>query len=148
MVLHFKKLHSSSVAECSPIDLRQIYEEDTIGQIHDAVIQYGVLVFKKQKFSHQEQLDFARRLDSELYSHTSLAILAKNRFGNEALTDISNVDSHGNIFKREDRRRLDGICNQIWHTDASFEQPSGRYSMLFARNVPCRQANTQLADMR
>ena len=148
MVLHFKKLHSSYVAECSPIDLRQIYEEETIGQIHDAVIQYGVLVFKKQKFSHQEQLDFARRLDSELYSHTSLAILAKNRFGNEALTDISNVDSHGNIFKREDRRRLDGICNQIWHTDASFEQPSGRYSMLFARNVPCRQANTQLADMR
>jgi alpha-ketoglutarate-dependent 2,4-dichlorophenoxyacetate dioxygenase len=36
----------------------------------------------------------------------------------------------------QDRRRMNGISNRIWHTDASFENPCGRYSMLYARNSP------------
>ncbi len=105
MTLNFKQLHPSYIAEVSSIDLRQIYDQETLGQIKDAIIQYGVLVFKDQKFSYEEQLDFGRRLDGELYSHTTLSVLTKNRFANEALTDISNIDGEGNILKREDRRR-------------------------------------------
>nr|MBP8035497.1 TauD/TfdA family dioxygenase [Burkholderiaceae bacterium] len=72
----------------------------------------------------------------------------KNRFGNEALTDISNVGQDGNILEAADRRRMNGISNRIWHTDASFEDPSGRYSMLYARNIPPVRADTEFADMR
>jgi alpha-ketoglutarate-dependent 2,4-dichlorophenoxyacetate dioxygenase len=41
-----------------------------------------------------------------------------------------------------------GLGNRLWHTDASFQDPAGRYSMLSARIVPSEGADTEFADMR
>ena len=46
------------------------------------------------------------------------------------------------------RRRLDWLANRLWHTDASFVDPPGRYSMLSARVLPPVRADTEFADMR
>jgi alpha-ketoglutarate-dependent 2,4-dichlorophenoxyacetate dioxygenase len=146
--LTFEKLHPSFMAQVSPIDLCALHDETTLAQIRQAMSQFGVLVFRDQKFSNEEQIAFARRLDGELHAKTSSSVLAKNRFGNEALTDISNVGGDGNILEAQDRRRMNGISNRIWHTDASFENPCGRYSMLYARNIPPVRADTEFADMR
>lgn len=148
MSLTFTKLHPTFMAQASPIDLCALYDQALLEQIRRAMSQYGVLVFRGQQFSHDEQVEFARRLDGELHAKTSSAVLTKNRFGNEALTDISNVGGDGNILEAQDRRRMNGISNRIWHTDASFENPCGRYSMLFARNIPPVRADTEFADMR
>jgi alpha-ketoglutarate-dependent 2,4-dichlorophenoxyacetate dioxygenase len=75
-------------------------------------------------------------------------VLKKNRFGNEALTDISNVDESGGLLKADDRRRMYALGNRLWHTDASFQDPPGRYSMLSAKVVPAVAADTEFADMR
>jgi alpha-ketoglutarate-dependent 2,4-dichlorophenoxyacetate dioxygenase len=40
------------------------------------------------------------------------------------------------------------LGNRLWHTDASFEDPPGRYSMLHAKVVPPVAADTEFADMR
>lgn len=136
------------MAQASPIDLCALHDETLLEQIRHAMSQYGVLVFRGQQFSNDEQVEFARRLDGKLHAKTSSAVLTKNRFGNEALTDISNVGSDGNILEAQDRRRMNGISNRIWHTDASFENPCGRYSMLYARNIPPVRADTEFADMR
>ena len=40
------------------------------------------------------------------------------------------------------------LGNRLWHTDASFQDPPGRYSMLSARVVPAVAADTEFADMR
>ena len=40
------------------------------------------------------------------------------------------------------------LGNRLWHTDASFQDPPGRYSMLHARVVPTVPADTEFADMR
>ncbi len=148
MSVTFKPLHPTFAAEVIDIDLRQLTDEATLAELRAGMAKYGVLVFKKQQFSNQEQLDFAQRMDGVLHAKTSSAVLAKNRFGNEALTDISNVGQDGAILGAEDRRRMNGISNRIWHTDASFEDPAGRYSMLYARNIPPVRADTQFADMR
>lgn len=148
MTLSFEKLHPTFMAQVSPIDLNQLHDQAVLEQIRQAMSQFGVLVFRNQKFSNEEQVEFARRLDGELHAKTSSAVLSKNRFGNEALTDISNVGSDGNILEAQDRRRMNGISNRIWHTDASFENPCGRYSMLYARNIPPVRADTEFADMR
>lgn len=148
MTITFKKLHPTFMAEVSPIDLREVSDEETLEAIRKGMTEYGVLVFKGQKFTHQEQLDFAQRLDGELHSKTSNSALTKNRFGNDALTDISNVTQDGDIMAANDRRRMNNISNRIWHTDASFVDPAGRYSMLFARNIPPVRADTEFADMR
>ncbi|MDP4837443.1 MAG: TauD/TfdA family dioxygenase [Burkholderiales bacterium] len=148
MNLSFEKLHPTFMAQASPIDLRTLNDDEVLEQIRRAMSLYGVIVFRDQSFSNEEQVEFAQRLDGELHAKTSSSVLAKNRFGNEALTDISNVGGDGNILDAQDRRRMNGISNRIWHTDASFENPCGRYSMLYARNIPPVRADTEFADMR
>lgn len=141
-------LHPTFMARVHGLDLRQVTDEPTLSALRAAMAEHGVLVFKDQELSGQEQIAFAQRLDGELHRKTSSAVIAKNRYGDEALTDISNVSEKGQILDAKDRRRINNISNRIWHTDASFEDPAGRYSMLYARTIPPVRADTQFADMR
>lgn len=144
----FRPLHPSFAAEAGPIDLRRIEDRAALDEIRAGMDQYAVLVFRAQRFADAEQIAFARRFDGELHAKTGAAVLGKNRFGDEALTDISNVDENGELLKSDDRRRMYGLGNRLWHTDASFQDPPGRYSMLHARVVPSVPADTEFADMR
>jgi alpha-ketoglutarate-dependent 2,4-dichlorophenoxyacetate dioxygenase len=144
----FRKLHAHFVAEVSALDLGRVSDGETLDEIRAGMDEYAVLVFRDQPFTDQEQLAFAQRLDGELHTKTGAAAIGKNRLGTEALADISNVDENGEILKSDDRRRMYALGNRLWHTDASFEDPPGRYSMLSARVVPSVSADTEFADMR
>ncbi len=150
MPLQIKSLHPSFMGEVSDISLKDVFDESLLAEIRAGMDKYGVLVFKDQQFDDDEHLAFARRLDGELHAKTGSRTIAKNRFGNEALTDISNVDptDENDVLKTNDRRRLYSLANRLWHTDASFEYPAGRYSMLYAYVIPPVSADTQFADMR
>ncbi|MCB1747737.1 MAG: TauD/TfdA family dioxygenase [Gammaproteobacteria bacterium] len=149
MTLEFRPLHPSFVAEASAVDLRTVDDAATLDAIRAGMDAYAVLVFRDQQFTDADQLAFARRFDGELHAKTGIAALGPNRFDNEALTDISNVDASGGLLPSDDRRRQYGLANRLWHTDASFEDPRGRYSMLSTRVVPrAGIANTEFADMR
>jgi len=148
MALTFRKLHPHFVAEVSPVDLRRVHDPETLAAIRGGMDEYAVLVFRDQPFTDAEQLDFAQRLDGMLHTKLGISALQKNRFGNEALGDISNLDENGEIMKSDNRRRMYGLGNRLWHTDASFQDPAGRYSMLSAKVVPPVDADTEYADMR
>jgi alpha-ketoglutarate-dependent 2,4-dichlorophenoxyacetate dioxygenase len=148
MALSFRSLHPLFAAEAGPLDLRSVDSAATLAEIRAGMDRYAVLVFRDQPFSDAEQLAFAHRFDGVLHAKTGAAVLNKNRFGNEALTDISNVDESGALLKSGDRRRMYALGNRLWHTDASFQEPPGRYSMLSARVVPPVSADTEFADMR
>jgi alpha-ketoglutarate-dependent 2,4-dichlorophenoxyacetate dioxygenase len=148
MTLTFRKLHPCLAGEASAIDLREVHDRATLEQIRDGMDEFGVLVFRDQALSDEEQLAFARRFDGELHAKTGAAVLGKNRLGHDALTDISNVGEDGDVLRANDRRRMLSIGNRIWHTDASFQDPAGRYSMLLAKVIPPVEADTEFADMR
>jgi len=148
MRLTFRKLQPVFVAEVGPVDLRQVDDPETLAAIRAGMDEYAVLVFRDQPFADAEQLAFAQRLDGQLHSKTGSSVLYKNRFGNEALSDISNIDENGDIIRSDDRRRMYSLGNRLWHTDASFQDPAGRYSMLSAKIVPPVDADTEFADMR
>ena len=148
MTLTFRKLHPCFVAEVSPVDLKTVRDEVTLAQIRGGMDEFAVLVFRDQIWSDAEHLDFAQRLDGRLHTKLGISALQKNRFGNEALGDISNLDESGEIMKSDNRRRMYGLGNRLWHTDASFQDPPGRYSMLSAKVVPPVDADTEFADMR
>ena len=148
MSITFRPHHPSFFAESSPVDLRAVHDEDALAEIRLGMDRYGVLLFRDQPFTDADQLAFAQRLDGELHAKTGSSALGKNRFGNEALTDISNVDENGEILDSNDRRRMYALGNRLWHTDASFQDPAGRYSLLHARVVPPVAADTGFADMR
>jgi len=136
------------VAEVSPVDLRRVHDPETLGQIRAGMDEYAVLVFRDQPFADDEQLAFAQRLDGVLHTKLGISALQKNRLGNEALGDISNLDESGEIMRSDNRRRMYGLGNRLWHTDASFQDPPGRYSMLSAKVVPPVDADTEFADTR
>jgi alpha-ketoglutarate-dependent 2,4-dichlorophenoxyacetate dioxygenase len=148
VALKFKQLHPLFVAEVSPVNLCEVFDDETLAQIHEGMERFAVLIFRDQPFSDRDQLDFAQRLDGELHTKTGSSALYASRLGTEALSDISNVDENGDILDSNDRRRAYSLGNRLWHTDASFQDPPGRYSMLHARVVPPVPADTEFADMR
>ena len=148
MTLEFRKLHPHFVGEASRIDLREVHDEETLARIRSGMDRYAVLVFREQAFTDEEQLAFAQRFDGELHRKTGASVLAESRLGDEALADISNVGEDGRLLEAANRRRQYSLANRLWHTDASFQDPPGRYSMLMARVVPPVAADTELADMR
>jgi len=148
MTLTFRKLHPCFAAEVSPVELKTVRDEATLAQIRGGMDEFAVLVFRDQIWTDAEHLDFAQRLDGRLHTKLGISALQKNRFGNEALGDISNLDESGEIMKSDNRRRMYGLGNRLWHTDASFQDPPGRYSMLSAKVVPPVDADTEFADMR
>src|SRR5688572_11436613 len=148
MALAFRKLHPHFVGEVGPVELRRVHDPETLAEIRAGMDEYAVLVFHDQPFTDAEHLAFAERLDGRLHSGTGSRVIQQNRFGNEALADISNLDAQGELMKAADRRREYGLGNRLWHTDASFKDPAGRYSMLHAKVIPPVAADTEYADMR
>lgn len=147
MALTFTKLHPLFAAEVSAVDLETLEDRAALDAIRDGINRYGVLAFRDQRLTDAGQLAFAQRLDGELHAKTGAAAIGKSRLGNEALTDISNLDENGEVLGSADRRRQYGLGNRLWHTDASFQDPPGRFSMLHARIVPPVGADTEFADM-
>ena len=148
MELTFRKLHPHFVAEVSPVDLRRVHDAGTLARIRSGMDEYAVLVFRDQPFADSEQLEFAQRLDGLLHTKLGINALQKNRFGHEALGDISNLDENGEIMQSDNRRRMYSLGNRLWHTDASFQDPPGRYSVLSAKVFPPVAADTEYTDMR
>jgi alpha-ketoglutarate-dependent 2,4-dichlorophenoxyacetate dioxygenase len=146
MALSFTQLHTDFGAECSEIDLRSVYDDETLQGIRKGMDEYGVLLFRDQNLSGEDQMAFAKRFDGELQTVDN-PVQRQNRLGDPSLIDISNLDSEGEIREAEDRKRLYSLGNRLWHTDSSFIDPSGRYSMLYAIEVPSG-ADTQYVDTR
>ncbi len=144
----FSKLHPQFAAEVEGFDLRQALDQTTLDAIRAGMDEYAVLVFRGQRLNDQDQLAFAQRFDGNLHAKTGASVVGKSRFGNEALSDISNVDENGELLQAGDRRRMYQLGNRLWHTDASFQDPPGRYSTLSARVIPEVAADTEFADMR
>ncbi len=148
MASTFQRLHPHFAAELSRVDLRQVDDGESLARIRAGMDEHAVLVFRDQPFTDAEQIAFAQRLDGQLHTKTGSSALYKSRLGNEALSDISNIGEDGEILESQDRRRMYGLGNRLWHTDASFQDPPGRYSMLSAKVVPPVGAETEFADMR
>ena len=148
MSLRIQKYPSALGAEVSGVTLAGLDDAAILAELRAGMDEHAVLVFRDQPLTSQEQLAFAQNFDGALHSKTSTAALGNNRFGNDALTDISNTAANGEILPADDRRRMNSIANRLWHTDASFQAPPGRYSLLSAQTIPAVRADTEFADMR
>ena len=148
MTLNVEPVHPTFGGRVSGLMLRDVHDEPTLAAIRAAMDQYAVLIFPGQAFSHSEQLEFAERLDGVIHRKTGSRAIKKNRLGDEGITDISNVGADDEIMEKASRARLYSLGNRLWHTDASFEDPPGRYSMLHAKHIPEVRADTQFADTR
>ena len=95
MTVTITPLTPDFAGEVGAIDLRQVHDRSSLEAIRAGMDKYAVLVFRDQDFSGEEQLDFAQRFDGTLHARTSSSAIGGNRFGNEALADVSNVGPTG-----------------------------------------------------
>src|SRR6478752_7107891 len=131
----------------SGLDLRKPLTPEQVKAVHRGMDEFGVLVFHDQPIDDDQQLVFSRSL-GPLEQATGDIAAPQDRRMSMDLNDISNLDKNNKILARDDRRRLFGLGNMLWHSDSSFKPTPAKYSLLHARIIPDKGGNTEFADMR
>ena len=131
----------------SGIDLTRRLSDADVAAVHAGMDRYGMLVFHDQKIDAEQQLAFSRQLGPLETATGDIAAPEERRLSMD-VNDISNLDKEGKVVARDDRRRLFGLGNQLWHSDSSFKEVPAKYSLLSARQIPAAGGNTEFADMR
>jgi alpha-ketoglutarate-dependent 2,4-dichlorophenoxyacetate dioxygenase len=147
MGLSVTPLHPIFAAVVGGVDLRDPVDAATLRALTLASEQYAVLVFRGQNITDAQQIAFSAR-----FGELETTIKAY-RPGHQPrldlhISDVSNVDENNNVLAPDDRRRMNGLGNRLWHTDSSFKAIPARYSLLSARAIPPSGGETQFADLR
>jgi alpha-ketoglutarate-dependent 2,4-dichlorophenoxyacetate dioxygenase len=151
MVIQTQELHQNFAAEASFLDLSRPLGADVIASIQAAIDAYPVLVFRDQRLTDLQLRDFAARF-GPLEIGRSAARPGRRRLAIPQIGDISNLDADNNVRALDDRRRLDGLGNRLWHTDASYMKVPVVLGLLHAVALPPQSpfgnGETEFADMR
>jgi len=148
MPITMRQVGPCFAAEVDGADMTRPLSSDQVEAIHAGMDQYAVLVFHDQRITDEQQLAFTRSLgDIEHAIGTSLRGADEQRLPS-TFADVSNLDKDNKVFKRDDRPRLFGLGNRLWHSDSSFKVIPAKYSLLHARSIPSKGGNTEYADMR
>ena len=147
MSLHLQPLHPVFAAEASGVDLTRPLSDTDRKAFNAAMNTYGVVVFRDQPLTTDQQIAFANAF-GPLDIGLKRVFKRADRLGDERLIDISNVDPHGGVSKRDSPKNLSNFANQLWHSDSSFMRPRAAYSMLHALVLPTWGGNTEFADLR
>ena len=147
MAIAIRQLHSIC-GEVEGLDLRRPLALEEVAAVHAGMDRFGVLVFHDQALTDDQQLAFSRSLGpleevegGHIYRREELRLA-------EGLADVSNLDRDGRPLERDDRRRMFGLGNRLWHSDSSYRVIPAKYSILSGRSVASSGGDTQFADMR
>jgi alpha-ketoglutarate-dependent 2,4-dichlorophenoxyacetate dioxygenase len=141
-------LHPLFVAEISGVDTTRPLSRDDAAAIETAMDRYGVLVFRDQRLTDDQQLAFSRMFgDLEETRGTGISKPGEQRL-HPAFADVSNLDKDNRLLERNNRRRLYSLGNMLWHSDSSFKTVPAKYSILSGRVVAASGGATEFADMR
>ncbi len=149
MAISFSPVHPVFAAECLGVDISHPLAPPDRHAIHQAMDRYGVLVFRQgTPLSTEQQLAFTTSFGPIEPPYTQIRSVEGTRLDNPALSDISNLGPGGRIMARDDRKRLFGLGNMLWHSDSSYKETPAKWSLLSAHVIPPEGADTEIADMR
>jgi alpha-ketoglutarate-dependent 2,4-dichlorophenoxyacetate dioxygenase len=136
------------VGEVSDIDISVPLSRGQVADIEAGMDRYAVLVFRDQPLTDEQQCVFSRNFGELEVTLIGQMTKPSERKGPIEMGYIGNLDNEGKMRAREDNRRMYGLGNRLWHSDASFRAVGAGYSLLSARVVPGYGGNTEFADMR
>ena len=129
------------------VDITAPLAPETAAAIASGMDRFAVLVFPDARFDDARQIAFSANFGPLEQATGDIAQGAERRLSMQ-VNDISNLDRNNQVLAREDRRRLFGLGNRLWHSDSSFKPIPAKYSALSARTIPGAGGNTEFADMR
>ncbi|MEM7777782.1 MAG: TauD/TfdA family dioxygenase [Pseudomonadota bacterium] len=146
MGIEIAQIHPVFCGEVSGVDLSHPLSTGDVDQLKAAMDAYGVLIFRDQVLTDDQQLAFSLNF-GQIEDKTGGNIRTESRI-HTAVNDVSNLDNDNKPFARDDRRRYFNLGNHLWHSDSSFRAVPAKYSLLSARKIPDAGGNTEFADMR
>lgn len=148
MAIAVRPLHPVFVGEVTGADLTRPQSAREIAAIEAAIATHAVLVFRDQRVTDGQQLEFSRCFgELEHTGGTGISKPGEQRL-HPAFADVSNLDVDNTILARDNRRRLYSLGNMLWHSDSSFKPIPAKYSLLSGRVVATKGGETEFADMR
>ena len=138
MSLQFKKLHQNFGVEIINFNLSKDLNNNSYKEILFAFNEYGILLFRSQNMSIENQVIFGRKFGKVL-------IHAVNQYhaeGHPEVYVLSNLDDKGNPSgKHPDQGSL------YWHTDGSWRKNTGQATIMVADIIPSKGGETQFCCM-
>ncbi|HEK1010280.1 TPA: TauD/TfdA family dioxygenase [Pseudomonas putida] len=123
-------------AEITGLDLAKPVNAEDFLRIHRAHLDHHVLVFRDQRISPEQQINFSRRF-GELQIHVLKQFLLA---GHPEILIVSNIIENGQNVGL-------GDAGKFWHSDLSYKPLPSLGSMLHAQELPSEGGDTLFADM-
>jgi alpha-ketoglutarate-dependent 2,4-dichlorophenoxyacetate dioxygenase len=149
--MHIRAVQDGFAGEVTGLDICKPLSGVEVAAIEHGMDQYAVLSFPDQPLTDEQQVTFTANFgELEITLAGQMAKPEERRFQQLELGDISNFNGADTtrLRARDDKRRMYALANRLWHSDASFRAVGAGYTLLHARIVPSRGADTQFADMR
>ena len=126
------------IERCSPhlgafirgVDLVSKLDDDVIQEIRSALLEYGVVFFRDQHISAEQQLVLATRFGEIEEPHP--------------VFDNDERDARLTVIESKGRK---GDSEHYWHTDVSYQEAPSMGSILVARKIPASGGDTLFSSM-
>ncbi|WPO98217.1 TauD/TfdA family dioxygenase [Pseudomonas sp. HR96] len=123
-------------AEIIGLDLTRPLNDADFARVHRAHLDHHVVVFRDQRITPQQQIDFSRRF-GVLQIHVLKQFLLA---GHPEILIVSNIVEDGKPLGL-------GDAGKYWHSDLSYKELPSLGSMLHAQELPSEGGDTLFADM-
>jgi taurine dioxygenase len=123
-------------AEILGLDLNRPLAQREFQRIHKAHLDHHLLVFRDQRITPQQQVDFSRR-----FGPLQIHVLRNFQLpSNPEVLIISNIIEDGQPIGL-------GDAGHFWHSDLSYKETPSLGSLLHAQELPAEGGDTLFANM-
>ncbi len=123
-------------AEIIGIDLSRELTPADFTQVHRAHLDHHLLVFRDQRITPQQHVDFSRR-----FGRLMIHVLHQFHLpGHPEILIVSNIVEDGKPIGL-------GDAGKYWHSDISYKELPSLGSLLHAQELPAQGGDTLFADM-
>ena len=129
-LLDIRPISGAVGAEIHGVDLKDNIPEEQFSEIKSAFGEYGVIFFRDQNLTPEQEITFARRWGE----------ININRF----FTRVNDYPEIAMVLKEPNQKKNTG---GNWHTDHSYDTEPALGSILFAHEVPKSGGDTVFASM-
>lgn len=131
-----RRLAASLGAEVIGLDLSQPLSDADFSRLHRAHLDHHVLVFRDQRITPQQQIEFSRR-----FGRLQIHVLHQFQLpGHPEILIVSNIKENGQPIGL-------GDAGHYWHSDLSYKELPSLGSMLHAQELPAEGGDTLFANM-
>ena len=131
-----RPFHGALGAELIGLDLAAPLPDADFARVHRAHLDHHVLVFRDQRITPRQQIDFSRR-----FGPLQIHVLHQFQLpGHPEVLVVSNIVENGRPIGL-------GDAGHYWHSDLSYKDKPSLGSLLHAQELPAEGGDTLFANM-